>query len=81
MTPKELSEKLGSQFPGSIVESKIEGVVEPFIKLRPESLRQVALFLRDDPECRFDYLMCLSGLDYGKGMLGVVYHLSSTPSK
>ena len=29
------------------------------------------------PELQFDYLMCLSGIDNGKNILGVVYHLSS----
>src|SRR5262249_26257934 len=35
------------------------------------------LFLRDDPAMQFDFMMCLSGVDYTKGMLGVVYHLTS----
>jgi NADH-quinone oxidoreductase subunit C len=33
--------------------------------------------LRESPELQFDYLICLSGVDYGQD-LGVVYHLRST---
>lgn len=81
MTPKEISEKVASRFPDSVVENKIEGVIDPFIKIRPESLRQICTYLRDDPECQFDYLMCLSGVDYGKAVLGVVYHIASITRK
>lgn len=33
--------------------------------------------LRESEEAHFDYLICLSGVDYGQD-LGVVYHLHST---
>ena len=36
------------------------------------------MFLRDDDAMLFDVLMCLSGMDYGGGKLGVVYHLDAT---
>ena len=42
------------------------------------SHRQGGLFLRDAERTRFDLLMCLSGMDYTGGKLGVVYHLNST---
>ena len=77
MTPQEISEKLKSQFGNALLEVKVEGVINPFVKFSPGSIRDVAAFLRDDPELQFDYLMCLSGVDYGKGTLGVVYHLCS----
>ena len=37
----------------------------------------VAKSLRDDPEMRFDFLVCMTGMDWGE-TLGVVYHLRST---
>jgi NADH-quinone oxidoreductase subunit C len=40
-------------------------------------MQDVALFLRDDDQMQFDVLMCLSGVDYTGGKLGVVYHLHS----
>jgi NADH:ubiquinone oxidoreductase subunit C len=47
-------------------------VTVPASKLYP-----LAKQLRDKKEAQFDYLFCLSGVDYGQD-LGVVYHLRST---
>ena len=77
MTPQEISEKLKSQFGDAILDTKIEAVLDPYVKVAPASIKNVALFLRDNPDLQFDYLMCLSGVDNGKDILGVVYHLSS----
>ncbi len=41
---------------------------------------EVARYLRDDPDLRFESLMCLSGVDYGKE-LGVVYNIHSIPHR
>jgi NADH-quinone oxidoreductase subunit C len=37
--------------------------------------------LRDNPKTYFDFLSCLTGVDYGveAGRFGVVYHLASIP--
>jgi NADH-quinone oxidoreductase subunit C len=40
-------------------------------------LHSLAIQLREREEAQFDYLFCLSGVDYGQD-LGVVYHLRST---
>ena len=77
MTPQQISEKLKAQFSDKILESKIEGVLEPYIKVSASSVKEIATALRQDPEFQFDYLMCLSGVDNGKNILSVVYHLSS----
>ena len=77
MTPLEICEKLKAKFGDRILESKIEGAIDPFVKIAPPAMAEAALFLRDDADCLFDSLMCLSGVDYTKGVLGVVYHLCS----
>ncbi len=77
MAPQEISEKIKAAFPDAILESKIEGVLDPFIKINPVKIAEVGLFLRDDADLQFDFLMCLSGVDYTKGVLGVVYNLFS----
>ena len=77
MTFQEITSRLQAAFPDAIVEAKAEGVVEPSVKVAPAKFREVALALRGDPDLKFDYLMCLSGVDLGKDTLGVVYHLSS----
>ena len=77
MTPQEISEKLKGRFPDAVVEVKTEGVLDPYIKIAPAKIAEITMFLRDDADLQFDYLMCLSGVDYTKGVLGVVYHVYS----
>ena len=76
VTAEDILRKLQEGFAEAIVESKLDAP-QPWIKVAPDSLEDLALFLRDDPETRMDYLMCLSGVDYSDGSLGVVYHLAS----
>lgn len=54
-----------------------EGKQFPEVTVPPAKLHEIALKLRDDESTRFDFLFCLSGIDY-KQDLGVVYHLRST---
>lgn len=81
MKPNEILEKLKSRFSDTILDAKVEGVLEPFAKIKREAIKDVCQFMRDDAELQFDYLMCLSGMDYGKGVLGVVYNLGSIKFK
>lgn len=77
MTHQELHDKIRSKFPESVIESKTEGAADPYLKIKPEAVAEVAAFLRGDEALKFDSLMCLSGADYGKGTLGVIYNLFS----
>ncbi len=77
MTPQEISEKLKAKFSDAVVETKLEGVLDPYLKIQPARLLEAAAFLCDEDDLQFDYLMCLSGVDYSKGILGVVYHCYS----
>jgi NADH-quinone oxidoreductase subunit C len=43
----------------------------------PTSLHQLAKDLKENEKSKFDFLFCLTGVDYGTE-LGVVYHLRST---
>ena len=47
------------------------------ITVQPEQLHQLMSQLKTNSETKFDYLFCLSGIDWGT-TLGVVYHLEST---
>ena len=47
------------------------------ITVQPEQLHQLMTQLKSNSETNFNYLFCLSGLDWGTA-LGVVYHLEST---
>ncbi|MEW6061766.1 MAG: NADH-quinone oxidoreductase subunit C [Bacteroidota bacterium] len=76
MTAQEIYDILKVQFDDAILESKLDGVPDPYITIRPEKIKEVSAFAKNDERLHFDYLMCLSGVDY-KGKLGVVYHLFS----
>jgi len=47
------------------------------ITVQPEQLHQLMTQLKESEETSFDYLFCLTGMDWGKE-LGVIYHLEST---
>jgi NADH-quinone oxidoreductase subunit C len=47
------------------------------ITVQPEQLIALMTQLKSNSETNFDYLFCLTGMDWGKE-LGVVYHLEST---
>jgi NADH/F420H2 dehydrogenase subunit C len=49
------------------------------ITVQPEQLHQLMSQLKTNDETNFDYLFCLTGIDWGEEIgLGVVYHLEST---
>lgn len=47
------------------------------ITVQPENLHQLMVQLKNNPQTNFDYLFCLTGVDW-ETALGVVYHLEST---
>jgi len=47
------------------------------ITVQPEQLYALMTQLKNNTDTHFDYLFCLSGIDWGEA-LGVVYHLEST---
>ena len=81
MTAQEIVALLKERFGDAILEAKTEGVLDPFVVVAPARVQDIAMFLRDDERLKFDSLMCLSGMDYTGGKLGVVYHLDSMAGK
>jgi NADH-quinone oxidoreductase subunit C len=77
VTPAEIHERMKARFGDQVLEFNGE-VLNPYIMLAPDILADVGRYLRDDPGLQCNFLMCLSGVDYGAGKpLGVVYHLQS----
>ncbi|MCI4666582.1 MAG: NADH-quinone oxidoreductase subunit C [Bacteroidia bacterium] len=74
----EIKSIIEEKFPNAIVQSELE-VTQPYLELGREALHEICLFLKEDKRLHFDFLSCLSGVDYGEkeGQLGVVYHLYS----
>ncbi len=76
MEPNAIFEAVKAKFGDTAVELQEEGFRPAFVVVSPEAVREIGLFLRDDPAMRFDSLMCLSGMDY-KDRFAVAYHLHS----
>ncbi|MBM2816955.1 MAG: dehydrogenase subunit [Ignavibacteria bacterium] len=77
MNTQEIFEVLKEKFGDTILEVTGEAPSDLSINVVTEKIADVCLFLRDTEIMNFDYLSCLSGMDY-KDSLGVVYHLYST---
>lgn len=87
-----LLDRLQKKFPGLITGSNLQAI-DPWIEVSPQGIVDVCKYLRDDPEVRFDFLNCISGVDYfepdpkkaakvsWEPHTEVVYHLSSTVKK
>jgi NADH-quinone oxidoreductase subunit C len=63
MTGAEIIALLQQQFGGQIKATNADAI-DPFVVVEPGDLRAVCRFLRDDPRLRFEFLNCISGVDY-----------------
>jgi NADH/F420H2 dehydrogenase subunit C len=75
MTNEALQNLISSWIPD--LEFTEEGSQFLNITVNPEHLHQLMSQLKNNSETNFDYLFCLSGVDFEK-YLSVVYHLEST---
>ena len=69
---------LSDKFPKGVLHAELE-VKQPYIEVSPVHLLEMANSLLTDERLYFDFLHCISGVDYGEKSerLGLVYHLSS----
>jgi NADH-quinone oxidoreductase subunit C len=72
--------RITEKVPGAVLSLTTEAI-DPFVMIEPSRMAQVCAFLRADPECAFDSLMCLSAVDYPPETIQVVYHLYSMAKK
>jgi NADH-quinone oxidoreductase subunit C len=77
MIPQEIHNALKASFGDAVLDAKLDGVLDPWIKIAPDRTKEISRFLRDDERMLFDSLMLLTGMDHGNNRLGVVYHLHS----
>jgi len=75
-------ELLLERFPDSVSTAE-EQINWPSIRVRLEALEQVSKFLKESPVLDFDYLTCISGMDYleRSPRFDLVYHLVSLSHK
>ncbi len=80
MSLEEIKLLLSAQFGEGVVLGEETGGLQAALLINPKQISEVCLFLRDHPQTYFDFLACLSGVDYDQeNRFGVVYHLSSFP--
>lgn len=65
---------------GENLEFTEEGSEYLTLTVSKEQLHTVCSKLKSEPELKFDYAFCITGMDWGKE-LGVIYHLESTEFK
>ena len=75
MTNEELKNKLTEVFPEA--EFSEEGSQYLNLTTSPEKFRSIAEYLRNNEAMSFDYMFCLTGVDWVTNLM-VVYHLEST---
>jgi NADH-quinone oxidoreductase subunit C len=68
---QEIAQQIEQRSPGAVIESD-----DSWVLVTPQSLLAVAEFLKNTPELDFNYLNCVSGVDY-LDYFEVVYHLTS----
>ena len=79
MSFEEIKALLIAKFGDGVIVGEETGGMQPALLIAPEKIADVCLELRDNPATYFDFLSCLSGVDYGTYRFGVVYHLTSIP--
>ena len=72
-----IAEKLNARFPDVVKSIEKELAGDPWLVIDAAKIADVCLMLRDDAELSYEWLMCLSGVDYPPEHLAVVYHLYS----
>jgi NADH-quinone oxidoreductase subunit C len=80
MTPTQIIDQLQARF-GDVMLNAIAGQGEkhPRVHIMAQHWREVAQYLRTEPGLEFDWLACLSGVDYvAQDMLALVVDLRST---
>lgn len=83
MSMEEIKNLLTAKFGSDIITGEEAGMLQPALLIDPARIAEACLELRDNEATYFDFLACLSGVDYGidAGKFGVVYNLSSIPYK
>ena len=85
MTPEEIFKKLQAEFGEQAVFDFHDGTggdKDAWFQIEPYSIEEVCAKLKTDSELHFDYLECITGIDYPDDKkIAVVYHVYSYEEK
>lgn len=81
MSFDEINQLLTDKFGADVITGSETGGLQPALLIHPDHIATVCLELRNNPNTYFDFLSCLTGVDYGTEVnrFGVAYHLASIP--
>lgn len=79
MTILEIKQLLINKFGEEVIVTEDLSGLQPSLTIKSDLIVEVCVELRNNPETWFDFLSCLSGVDYGleQQKFGVIYHLAS----
>ena len=81
MTPEQVFQRLTQRFGGDVVSDFHADAAkdkDPWFQVAPFEIESVCEYLKTEPDLAFDYLECLTGVDYPDAKkIAVVYHLYS----
>jgi len=92
MSGQPFFDRLKSKFGDDVTGSNLQAL-DPWIEVSPQGLVALCKYLRDEPDLRFNYLNCISGVDYfepdpkkaakldWQPHVEVIYHMFSLPFK
>lgn len=92
MTGQEFVDRLKNKFAENVAGANLEAI-DPWIEVAAGAIADVCLYLRDEPDLRFDLLNCITAVDYFEPdpkkakktswdpCVEVVYHISSIKHK
>jgi len=83
MTFEDIKALLTDKFGANVIVGEETSGLQPALLIEPDRIADVCLELRNNSKTYFDFLSCVTGVDYGvdAGRFGVVYHLASIPYK
>jgi NADH-quinone oxidoreductase subunit C len=88
MIVQAIYDRLSQPFPALLLGMNVEAL-DPWIEIKAEGLSEIAQYLRDEPDLAFNYLHCITAVDYfepdakkaaaveWQPHLEMIYHLSS----
>src|SRR5215510_8569147 len=85
MTPEAIFKRLEDKFGAETIfdfHAESTKIRDAWLQVAPWEIERVCEYMRDDPELAFDYLECITGVDYPDDKkIVVVYHVYSYTKK
>ncbi len=81
LTFEELKTLIINRFGADIVVGEKADGLQAYLNIKPGQIAELCQFLHSDPQCYFDFMACITGLDNGPEVntMEVIYNLNSIP--